>query len=436
MVVIPQRSNQINPQQYQPHPPQSHPQYAHVRGSQPTQAHQHSRQNPQVVIPQQYPHTLVATSVPTAVKPGSPLPVDYHLLLLGLAEEYIAAAHGMGSLAAIAQRQEEQDQYYKLMATGLSCMEAVLLKWRLYPRLEAALRLRYATLLYDETNNNRQAETVLSKGIALCQRNRLLDLKYSMQHLLTRILYKTSPKAALKSLDTVISEVEAYQYVPWVYAFRFLRASLSLQLRSPVEISSALQNLHSISALADRQGDRAVFVTSATLEAMVHLRSTATDHVEQAQRAIATARSLQLQTSMTELGQVIALLDFLDLACSLQQYTPDQAFSKMQAMQAVMDEAIRDGDETGIFTVMIDQTIGSSLTTATGGIFQKRKDGRDELTFSWLPKRDLYTIGYFLSGITAYLKSPIDSKTEKYLLEGIKILGKFQNHSEMYFQLY
>lgn len=41
------------------------------------------------------------------------------------------------------------------------------------------------------------------------RKHRLLDLKYSMQHLLVRVLYSTKPKASLKSLDGIIKDVEA-----------------------------------------------------------------------------------------------------------------------------------------------------------------------------------------------------------------------------------
>ena len=51
---------------------------------------------------------------------------DYSLHLLALAEEYIGAAHGMGSLAGIAQRQADLARYYQLMSAGLGCMESVL----------------------------------------------------------------------------------------------------------------------------------------------------------------------------------------------------------------------------------------------------------------------------------------------------------------------
>lgn len=53
-------------------------------------------------------------------------PLDYQVLLLSLAEDYFNAAHGQGSLVALAQRGMEMESYYKLVATGLSCLETVL----------------------------------------------------------------------------------------------------------------------------------------------------------------------------------------------------------------------------------------------------------------------------------------------------------------------
>lgn len=52
-------------------------------------------------------------------------------------------------------------------------------------------------------------EPVLTNNSRLLQ-NRMLDLKYSMQHLLARMLHKTNPKASLKAVDGVIQDVEAY----------------------------------------------------------------------------------------------------------------------------------------------------------------------------------------------------------------------------------
>jgi hypothetical protein len=65
-----------------------------------------------------------------AIKKEVPFPaepaVEYDLLLLSLAEEYINAAHSIGPTVALYRRSEDLDQYYQLIATGMSCIEAVL----------------------------------------------------------------------------------------------------------------------------------------------------------------------------------------------------------------------------------------------------------------------------------------------------------------------
>lgn len=97
--------------------------------------------------------------------PQKALPTDLSVLLLHAADEYIAAARSMGSVAALGQREADLNQYYKLMATGLGCMEAILKRYTQPPRDEAKLRLRYASLLMEETDNDVEVEEVISKGV-------------------------------------------------------------------------------------------------------------------------------------------------------------------------------------------------------------------------------------------------------------------------------
>jgi hypothetical protein len=53
-------------------------------------------------------------------------PVDYQVLLLAMADEYLNAAHSQGTMIALMRREMEVEEYYKLVATGLGCLEAVL----------------------------------------------------------------------------------------------------------------------------------------------------------------------------------------------------------------------------------------------------------------------------------------------------------------------
>lgn len=233
-----------------------------------------------------------------------------------------------------------------------------------------------------------------------------------MQHIQARWQFKSSGRAALKSLDQPISETETFQHIVWVYAFRFLKASLSLQMPRP-ETASAVQQLHAIAAHAEKRGDRAIFVTCSAMEAMIHLRSSAPDHLEHVQRAIAAARSLQLQTSVKQLGQIATLIDCIDIACSIQQGRPDA--QKLETLQEKVDQDA--GSSSGAFSVLVEKSFGGNLTISTGGVFKKAEDGRDELVFSWLPRSDLKTLAYYLSGMTTL---PHD-KGLNYLHEGFRL---------------
>ncbi|KAF2016752.1 hypothetical protein BU24DRAFT_423111 [Aaosphaeria arxii CBS 175.79] len=405
------RSPLQNQQQgpYQRTPSSQHQSSQH-RSSLPQTPSSQNRSHPQVVIPGKS-TSVTPSSTPTLVNES--LPVDLNVLLLAAADEYIDAARALGSVTAMVQRPADLEQYQKLMATGLGCMEAVLKRYNHAPRDEAKLRLRFASLLVEETDNDVEIEDVITKGIALCSRCRLLDIKYSLQHLSVRYQAQTNLRAAFKTLDGHISEVETFRHIAWVYAFRFLKVSLALQGPGKPEYAPALQQLHAISSHAEREGDRAVYVTSNVLQALIHVKTSSPDRLEHAQRAIASARSLQLQTSVEQLGSIAALVDCVEIACSLQQGTPDK--NKVAALQANLNTSLE--AKSPYFPILIERSSGGSSTMTTGGIFRKTNDGRDELVFSWLSKDDLTKLAYYLSGVVSLAH---DSRGPDYLTEGLK----------------
>ncbi|KAJ4335964.1 hypothetical protein N0V95_008743 [Ascochyta clinopodiicola] len=410
----PQHQHQQPPQQHQ-QPPQQQSQY---RQAPPPQA----RPQPQVMITQRAPNPMSypqmsnpqmsnpQMSNPQMSSPqlSSPnirqvhMPIqrttDLSVMLLSAADEYIAAARGMGSAIARQKNDGDIQQYYKLMSTAMGCMDTVLRNYNMQPRDEAKLRLRYASLLIEETDNT-EIDEILSKGISLCARCRLQDLRYSMLHLQARYQFKTNHRAAFKALDKHISEAETFQQLAWVYAFRFLKVSLLLQSPDRVEAISALQHLHAILAYAEKRGDVAIAFACNALEAMVHLRSSAQDRIGEAQRAIAAARSLQSTMSAKQRGSFGTLFSVIDLACGVHQNTPDSAKSTalIEATADENDDGL--GTEDGIFTVLLDRTPGGSLTTDTGGIFRKNSEGRDELVFAWLPREDVKALCFHICAL-------------------------------------
>ncbi|KAM0107429.1 hypothetical protein ACP6JB_006890 [Aspergillus fumigatus] len=338
-------------------------------------------------------------NAPQAVQKPTKPPIDYQVLLLSLADEYLKAAYGQGTMVALSRREMEIEEYYKLVATGLGCLEAVLKNWRLQPRMEAL--------------------------IDLCERNRMLDLKYSMQHLLARMLHKTNPKASLKAVDGMILDVEAYRHSAWEYAFRFLRVSLSLSTSAHQDSVSALQHLHKISNMANRQGDKAVAAISAVIEALAHLQQgTSSDAIEQAQRAVAVARSHQLNDELRHIPQLSTLVQMVDICCSLLEYDVNQSSQKLKVMQDLMDERLNDPNwrADGSFSIPLSGRSAGPSSIDTGDILQVQ-NGTLLLSFNWLPQHDLYALCYFLSSITLSAKNSYDGrKAEKFLQEGIRMV--------------
>ena len=226
-----------------------------------------------------------------------------------------------------------------------------------------------------------------------------------------------------KLSSTTTDVFDSYQHVAWVYAFRFLRVSLSLESLSQQDGLSALNYLRAISAMSDRYGDKAVRAVASTLEALIHLRlASSAESIEQAQRALAVARGSQLDPAVGQIRQLAAMTHFVDLCCTLQSNDPVQAIPKLQAMQATL-ETVHEGHswtEAGTFTVPISQARGLQTASHTG-IIQDGIDGSQVLLFDWMPKEDIYNLGFLLSGVCTAYKNTLDGlKSEQMLKEGIR----------------
>jgi len=128
----------------------------------------------------------------------------------------------------------------------------------------------------------------------------------------------------------------------------------------------------------------------------VHLKSTGPESIEQTQRAIAAARTHQLDVGKT-IPQLNGLTHIIDVMCSIRQGIPHQMLSKLKDMQTIMDQIINDptwsypGD---VIAIPINRTPKSSQTVSheTRAVLGIGEDGRDNLMMSFLNKRDAYAL--------------------------------------------
>lgn len=177
--------------------------------------------------------------------------------------------------------------------------------------------------------------------------------------------------------------------------------------------------------MANRQGDKAVAAISAVIEALAHLQhGTSSDAIEQAQRAVAVARSHQLNDELRHIPQLSTLVQMVDICCSLLEYDVNQSSQKLKVMQDLMDERLNDPNwrADGSFSIPLSGRSAGPSSIDTGDILQVQ-NGTLLLSFNWLPQHDLYALCYFLSSITLSAKNSYDGrKAEKFLQEGIRMV--------------
>ncbi|KAL9112711.1 MAG: hypothetical protein Q9227_003014 [Pyrenula ochraceoflavens] len=351
--------------------------------------------------------------------------MDYQTLMLSLIEEYLAAAYRCGSAAACSSREQDIHEYYRLIATALACIESLLQKasdvqqhWRLQPLLEAKLRLRYARLLYEETENLLEAETVLTKG------NQFWDLKYAAQILLVRILDRSNHKAAMKAADVMIDDIQTYHHVAWEYALRLLCAGLAFSEASTQNLTFAIQHLQKVTGLAERNGDKIIFVMATTLEAFAYLLVSGADSVSLSQRALAKAQQLQLDPQIDNLPQLRILIMLVDLAGSLRQLDAEQAFKKMGLVHSTIDKVVARSEwaADGTISLPISTNSLNGMVLHAQDVIELR-GGTPCLKIHWLPKDDVYALTYLLSGAAAAHRNSMDSrKAEQHVTDSLKVL--------------
>ncbi|KAI4141691.1 MAG: hypothetical protein LQ340_007569, partial [Diploschistes diacapsis] len=320
---------------------------------------------------------LVSPAKPAQAEKVKPKPkeieLDYALLLIDLAEEYFGAAYGRihSDSKTKDDPNQDPDQFYKLVATGLVCLEVV--------------------------------------------------LKYNMQHLLARISYATNSRAASKFLDAAIKVAEAEQHISWLYAFRFLRVSKALDVNSTQESLAAFALLKVIMNTASSRGDVAIVATACATEALAHVsHSRSSESIEQAQTALATIRSAQMSSVTAQVPNLTIMAHFVDVMCSLFRDEFDMAVTKMTAMHVSLEELRENSSWTadGTFRVPLSRP-ATKAGGSSHGIVLTDQSGRSFLQVRWLPKDVIYTLGYMLSAAVTMAKNPQERMAERFLKEAM-----------------
>lgn len=329
-----------------------------------------------------------------------------------LADEYIEASKRVDA---------ESEEYFKLTSFGLGCVESVLKNFQLPPLREAQISLAYAQLLYETTENYDEAEKALTKAIELCERNNYLDLKYSLILLSVKVLFQTKPRAAIKAMQAYIMDMDAYKHTAWTYAFRYELAILHIT-SSIRDIHSAIAEVEKIVTLAEHNNDKAMLGFASAMAGILHLQTSHTEAVSNAQQAVARLRSLQFDSSLEALPQLQFVTDFVDQACAMRRYRPGEVEQKRKELQNTYGR-LKDHpswiEDVATVDVPVNESSLRELPLQTGGLVIRRDD-KYYISFSWCTKRDLEVLAFFLNATgMAFKNSSERGKAEEFLKHGL-----------------
>lgn len=127
-------------------------------------------------------------------------------ILVCVADDCFEKAQAAAPGLATSRDETGLREYYKLIATGLGCLDTAVRINKFPPRVEVKIKIRYASILSSETENLMDAETTLQSAIATCEKHRLSDLKIYVQFLFLKVLFRRKPKAALISIQNHIND--------------------------------------------------------------------------------------------------------------------------------------------------------------------------------------------------------------------------------------
>lgn len=201
---------------------------------------------------------------------------------------------------------------------------------------------------------------------------------------------------SLSQLGLLLTTIARYKHVPWIYAFRFLKAAFHLQSGTAAD-HHAIDNLRKIAGIANQRGDKAIFVMAMLLEGLAHLSTLKDDWATRVQMCIAQASKLQLDDSF-HAPQTDILLLLLDLACSLHQKSHQLSAQKLGALQKRLEELKQSPDwssRSGEMLLPINrmQAAVNTISRDTAAVVRPGGDeGVDYLVLSTLGKQEAWAL--------------------------------------------
>ncbi len=185
-----------------------------------------------------------------------------------------------------------------------------------------------------------------------------------------------------------------------------------------------LQSLNGIFKLAKERHDESILLITSTMQAHIRLLSGGQDAMEQVQRHLATAQSLQLSVAASRLPQLIAFIRVLDLVCSILSNDVRQAKLKMREMLLSLEQMLTslEWSDDGIIHLPLNPGPAPPVTFPCTGAVSSGVHVPNILTLSWFSKYDMRMLVYFLSGVAASPANPAEmDQAEQFFMQALQL---------------
>ncbi|QSL65494.1 hypothetical protein MERGE_002806 [Pneumocystis wakefieldiae] len=293
------------------------------------------------------------------------------------------------------------EEYYKLIATGLGCLETLLCYDKLEANVEIRTRFRMAEVIFYETEDIERAERILSKGVILAQRkNEDIETKFAMQHLQICIVAQKSLKTAQILLKSCIEEAEERRLVHWVYIFLFLQYDvLSCSVNQDSERMGRLSTLIKINSIAENRNDHLICIIARLLETCLRIES---EQYQMAKKCLNYVS--EIQTKVSDISFLNRVKMMFNIFLNLIQGYGKEAIHELRDLHHELDAF---AEETNC---LYQDTFNLPLS----------QNGLD-MKIYWFNAQQLFIYGHILSGM-CYLPDYSSSKAEIFFNEGLEML--------------
>lgn len=182
--------------------------------------------------------------------------------------------------------------------------------------------------------------------------------------------------------------------MPWIYAFRLLKASFYMEMGNASD-ASAFENLRALSSLASSRGDNALTVYASLLEGLALLRTARQDNIQKVRECVAQAAKFQLDPSV-HIDQLDMLTMLLDVASTLNSEPLNTASQRLRQLQKRLDECTEWTHTKSEFLIPVskDATSARTISKETAAVVKPGEVGDevDYLVMSFLTKIEMNSL--------------------------------------------